>query len=206
MTCRDHWAALGLAVIFALPLSTPAQDTANSAVATAPRVTADYPRDRAGILIHSSEWVSLTLQAPARTRAKHGLAPTFTYGVAPAAVVSEYEGVHAAVQIEPSRPVICICRLMGLPGNPALVRLHPKKTFRELDGGKIHYGSKTAEAEQNDLIPINVTQPEDTVWLVQPQQDLPAGEYALMAGTQNMAIFPFTVAAPANAPPAPSKK
>jgi hypothetical protein len=121
-------------------------------------------------------------------------------------VVSEYEGVHAPVQIEPSRPVICICRLIALPGSPALVRLHPKKTFRELDGGKIYYGSKTAEAEQNDLIPINITQPESTVWLVQPQQDLPAGEYALMAGTQNMAIFPFTVAAPANAPPAPGKK
>jgi len=205
MTCRARWIMLVLAIIFLLPLSTSAQDTANSGVATAPSVTADYPSDRAGVLIRGSEWVSLTLQAPARTRAKHALAPTFTYGIAPAAMVSEYEGVHAPVQIEPSRPVICICRLMSLPGNPALVRLHPKKTFRELDGGRLRFGSKTAEAEQNDLIPINITQPESTVWLVQPQQDLPAGEYALMAGTQNMAIFPFTVAAPANAP-APGKK
>ena len=91
---------------------------------------------------------------------------------------------------------------MGLPGSPALVRLHAKKSFRELDGGKVHVGYKTAEAEQSDLIPINTSQPEESIWLVQPQQDLPAGEYALMAGTQNMAIFPFTV----DAPPSPAGK
>lgn len=203
--CRACWVVLVLAIILVLPLSTLAQDKATSAGPTAPIVVADYPSDRTGVLIRSSEWVSLTLQAPARTRAKHGLAPAFTYGIASAALVSEYEGLHAPVQIEPGRPVICMCHLMSLPGNPALVRLHPKKTFRELDGGRLRFGTKTAEAEQSDLVPINVTQPESTVWLVQPQQDLPAGEYALMAGTQNMAIFPFTVSAPANAPAAEKK-
>ena len=59
----------------------------------------------------------------------------------------------------------------------------------------VHIGAKLAEAEKNDLIPTIVSQPEGTVWLVQPQQALPDGEYALMAGTQNMSIFPFTVAA-----------
>jgi hypothetical protein len=125
--------------------------------------------------------------------------------LAPAATVTDYEGLHARVQIEPGRPVICICHLISLPGNPALVRLHPKKNVRELDGGKLHIGAKFAEAEKSDLIPINVSQPEDTVWLVQPQQPLPAGEYALMAGTQNMNVFPFTVAAASPSSVAPEK-
>jgi len=40
-----------------------------------------------------------------------------------------------------------------------------------------------------------VSQPERGVWLVRPRQDLPAGEYALMLGTRNVNIFPFTLAA-----------
>src|SRR5258708_35392870 len=40
---------------------------------------------------------------------------------------------------------------------------------------------------------VDVTQPENMVWLVRPQQPLPAGEYALMLATQNVSIFPFTV-------------
>lgn len=205
MTFALRCVVFASAIILLLSISAQAQETANSAVATAPYVATDYPNDRAGVLLHSSEWVPLTVQAPSKTRAKHGLAPAFTYGIAPAAVVSDYDGVHAQVQVGPGRPVICLCRMMSLPGNPALVRLHPKKTFRELDGGKLHIGTKTAEAEQNDLIPSSVTQPESNVWLVQPQQDLPAGEYALMIGTQNMAIFPFTVAAPAASASAPGK-
>jgi hypothetical protein len=80
-----------------------------------------------------------------------------------------------------------------MPGIPAMVRLHPKKNFRELDGGKLRLGAKFERAEKSSLIPINISQPESTVWLVQPKQALPSGEYALMLGTQNMAIYPFTV-------------
>jgi hypothetical protein len=188
---------MALGIVSASPLLTGPQNKTvpDSATATAPTLTADYPRDQAGILIRGSDWISIPLETPAKTRLKHGLAPAFTYGIAPAAAVSEYQGLHARVQIEPGRPVICICHLISLPGNPAVVRLHPKKDLRELDVGNLHIGGKIAEAEKNDLIPINVSQPESTVWLVQPQQALPAGEYALMLGTQNMGIFPFSVAA-----------
>ena len=62
-------------------------------------------------------------------------------------------------------------------------------------------GSKISEATKNDLIDVDVSQPENIVWLVRPREALPPGEYALMLGTQNMSIFPFTVASPPSDPP-----
>jgi hypothetical protein len=197
MASRATYVAIVLGIASAFPPLTAAQNktSPDSASATPPTVTADYPRDRAGLFMQTSDWTSIPSEAPAKIRLKHGFAPALTYGIAPAAAVTDYEGLHARIQIEPGRPVICLCHLISLPGNPALVRLHPKKNLRELDGGNLHIGAKIAEAEKTDLIPINISQPESTVWLVQPQQALPAGEYALMLGTQNMSIFPFTVVA-----------
>jgi hypothetical protein len=207
MTSRAACIVITFAIFSALPLLGAAQNktSPDSASATALTVTADYPSDRAGIFVRSSDWISIPSETPAKNRLKHGLAPTFTYGIAPAAMVSDYEGLHAPVQIEPGRPVICICHILSLPANPALVKLHPKKDFRELDGGNLHIRGKVEEAEKTDLIPINISSPESTVWLVQPQEALPAGEYALMLGTQNLSIFAFTVAA-ANAPPVAPEK
>ena len=51
-------------------------------------------------------------------------------------------------------------------------------------------GAKMAEAKQSDLVPTEVVQPENTYWLVRATEDLPAGEYALMLGTQNMIANP----------------
>jgi len=94
--------------------------------------------------------------------------------------------------------MICICHLLSLPNDPVIVRLHPKKNSRELDGGKIIVypvvgGSKTADASETDLIAVDIAHPDAHVWLVRPQSPLPAGEYALMLGSQNMNIYPFTV-------------
>lgn len=203
MTSRATYAAI--AIVSALPLLAAAQNKPDSAPAPPSTVTADYPRDRAGTFMLSSDWISIPSEMPAKSHLKHGLAPALTYGVAPATAVSDYEGLHAQVQIEPGRPVICICHVLSLPGNPALVRLHPKKNLRELDGGNLHIRGKIEEAEKADLLPINISQPESTVWLVQPQQALPAGEYALMLGTQNVSIFPFSVAAASPSPVAPEK-
>jgi hypothetical protein len=207
MTSRAIYAAIALGIIAVLPLRTAAQNNppADSAPATTATVTADYPRDRAGILMQGSDWTSIPSEVPAKTHVKHGLAPALTYGIAPAEAVSDYEGLHARVQIEPGRPVICLCHTMALPGTPVLVRLHPKKDVRQLDGGNLHVKAKLAEAEKTDLIPVNITQPEESVWLVQPQQALPEGEYALMLGTQNMSIFPFTVSAASPSTAAPEK-
>jgi hypothetical protein len=159
MTSHAIYAAIALGIVAALPLRTAAQNKPSTdyAPAATPTVTADYPRDRAGVLMQSTDWVSIPSEVPTKTHVKHGLAPALTYGIAPAEAVSDYEGLHARVQIEPGRPVICLCHTLALPGNPVLVRLHPKKDVRQLDGGNLHIRAKLAEAEKTDLIPVNAS-------------------------------------------------
>jgi hypothetical protein len=164
-------------------------------------LTANYPTDKAGVLIQSDGWSAVANQNPTKTKVAHALAAGLSYGLAPAKVVAEYDGEHAATQIESTQPVICVCHFSSIPGAPVLVRLHSKKGARELNGGKmIVYpvvgGSKMADANKPDLIPADVSQPDPQVWLVRPQFALEPGEYALMLGTQNVSIFPFTVAPP----------
>jgi len=163
-----------------------------------PELTADYPRSPAGVLIQSAQWMAVANQTPSKTKMAHRVAASLSYGLAPAKVAAEYEGEHAPTQVEAVQPIICICHFMSLPGDPVLVRLHPKKLSRELDGGKmIIYpvvgGAKMADANKSDLIPADVSHPDPQVWLIRPQSPLQPGEYALMLGTQNMSIFPFAV-------------
>ncbi len=163
-----------------------------------PALTADYPTSQAGVFIQNTQWAAVANQFPTKTKVGHGIAASLSYGVVPAKVVSEYAGEHAPTQIETVQPIICMCHFISLPGDPVLVRLHPKKGMRELDGGKmIVYpvvgGSKMADANKSDLIPVDVSHPEPQVWLIRPQAPLQPGEYALMLGTQNLSIFPFEI-------------
>jgi hypothetical protein len=196
--------SLILGGISLLPLLAPAQSKPDANSPKPSTVTADYPKDRTGVLIDSSGWTEVPQAFPSKTHVKHGIAASLTYGAVPAVVVAEYEGLHAPVQLEPGRPVLCICHLISLPGAPVVVRLHPKKNSRELDGGRLPVlGAKVSEATKSDLVDVDMSQPENTVWLVRPREALPSGEYALMLGTQNMSIFAFTISNPANASPAP---
>jgi len=159
---------------------------------------ADYPAHRVGVLIQRSSWIDVANAVPTRTRAAHGIAASLSYGAVRAKIVAEYEGDHASTQVDARQLTICICHMIFLPGEPVIVRLHPKKGARELDGGRmIVYplvgGSKTADANKSDLIPVDVAHPDPQVWLVHSQSPLSPGEYALMLGTQNLSIFPFTV-------------
>ncbi len=166
----------------------------------------DYPMDQAGILIKGDKWMPVANQYPVRTRAAHSIAASLSYGIVPVKIVADYGGAQASTQVAVAQPVLCICHMMSLPGDPVLVRLHPKKGERELDGGRmivfpIVGNSKMADANKTDLIAVDVTQPDPHVWLIHPQVALEPGEYALMLGTQNLSIFPFGVTAPASAPP-----
>jgi hypothetical protein len=163
-----------------------------------PTFTADYPIDQAGIFIKDTQWSTVANQSPVKTKAAHGIAASLSYGLVPAKVVAVYAGEHAPTRAAGGQPVLCICHLISLPGDPVLVRLHARKDTRELDGGKmIVYpvvgGAKTADANKSDLILVDISHPEQNVWLVRPQASLSPGEYALMLGTQNVSIFPFTV-------------
>jgi len=170
-----------------------------------PEFTADYPLDRAGVFIQGAQWTEVTNQMPSKTKNAHGLAASLSYGIVPVKIVAEYEGEHASAQVEAGRPILCLCHFSSIPGAPVLVRLHPKKDARELDGGRmIVYpvvgGSKMVDANKTDLVPADVSRPDPQVWLIRPQSPLDPGEYALMLGTQNIAIFPFTVVAPSAHP------
>jgi hypothetical protein len=169
-----------------------------SAAAASARLTADYPTNRAGILVQNSGWVTIADQIPTRTKPARVLAASLSNDMVPVRVVAEYDGDHASARIAAGQPVICICRFFSLPGKPVLVRLHSKKGVRELDGGRmivypVAGGAKTADANKSDVIAVDVSQPEGQVWLVRPQSALVPGEYALMFGTQDLSIFPFTV-------------
>lgn len=160
--------------------------------------TSDYPMNRPGIFIRDSSWKEVLGRMPSKTKTAHGIAASLSYGVVPAKIVAEYAGEHALTQVGAAQPSICICHMLSLPADPVIVQLHPRKGLRELDGGRmIVYpvvgGSKMADAKKSDLIPVDQIQPEQHVWLIRPESPLAPGEYALMLGTQNMDIFPFTV-------------
>ena len=189
-----------LAVMFSTAAFT--QDQSPQSAPANSSFASDYPMDRPGIFIQGSSWREIAGEMPVKTRTAHGIAASLSYGVVPAKVVAEYSGEHAATQVDTAQPAICICHMLSLPGQPVIVRLNPKKGSRELDGGKmIVYpvvgGSKMAEANKSDLIPVDQSHPEEHVWLIRPQSPLPPGEYALMLGTQNINIFSFTVSVPA---------
>lgn len=194
---RVIWASFLLLASSAL-FAVHAQNQTSPAQAGEKGPTADYPRDPAGIFIQASKWIPIANQNPTKAKAAHSLAAGLSYGIVPAKVVAEYDGDHASAQTEAAQPTICICHFYSIPGSPVLVRLHPKKGARELDGGRMTVypvvgGSKMADANKTDLVPADVSQPEPQYWLVRPQSPLEPGEYALMLGTQNISIFPFTV-------------
>ena len=169
---------------------------------------AEYPNDGASVLVGNSRWVDLSEAFPSKIRTKRGLIGSLTYEAIPAAVIAEYQGQHAELQVETRRPVFCICNVPSIQGGPVLVKLHPKKDSRELDGGRVPVlGAKIAEAKHSDQVPTEAVQPENACWLMRPRKDLVPGEYALMLGTQNMSIFAFTIANPSggNLVPAPKK-
>jgi hypothetical protein len=182
-----------------------AQNPSSQPAPAGSQFATDYPADKAGIFIRSPSWEPLTEQDPTKARTARGYADTFSYKTVPVkVVVADYDGEHATIQVDAGEPTICICNLASLQGQPVIVRLHAKKGARELDGGRtivyqVNGESKIADANKSDLIPVDQQQLDSHiwrdahVWLVRPQSPLPPGEYALMLGTQNLSIFPFTV-------------
>jgi hypothetical protein len=188
-----------LFVTLAASVAFHAQDQPSQSIPAGSTVTDDYPPNQSGVFIQSSSWKEIVNALPTKTKAAHGIAASLSYGVVPAKIVAEYAGDHASAQVNAGQITICICHVLSLPGEPAIVRLHSKKDGRELDGGKmivypIVGGSKMADADKSDLIPVDQGHPDPHVWLIRPQSPLAPGEYALMLGTQNLNIYPFTVA------------
>src|SRR5882762_5237634 len=118
----------------------PAQDKPSTASPAPSNFRTEYASDDVGVLVENSGWVDLSQELPSKTRTKRGLVSALSYGVVPGAIIAEYPGQHAELQIENRRP-----------------RLHPKKDSRELDAGRLPaVGAKIAEAKQSDLVPAEV--------------------------------------------------
>lgn len=159
--------------------------------------TAEYPQ-YSGVLIENSGWIELPDETPSDTKVKRGILPALTYGAVPARAVSIYGGAHAQIQIRPSQPILCICHTLSLHRAPMLVKLHSKRGSRELDGGRLRMGAKIVQVTDNDFVAVDVARPENNVWLLRPSEPLSPGEYAIVLGTQDRSIFPFTVFGPAD--------
>ena len=186
----------------------PAQDKQSAASSTPANFPEEYPTDGVGVLVENSGWEALSQEVPSQIRTKRSLIGSLTYGVVPAVAIAEYSGQHAELQIETRRPVLSVCNFPSFPGGPVVIRLHPKKDLRELNAGRVPVlGAKIAEAKQSDVVPTEVSHPENACWLLRPREDLPPGECALMLPTQNLAIFAFTIAHPPSGKPtlAPKK-
>lgn len=203
LLCRV--AALALFSLLPSARLAPAQGKQSTASPAPSNFPAEYPNDGASVLVENSGWVDLSEEFPSNIRTKRGLVGSLTYGAIPASVIVEYQGQHAQLQIETRRPVFSICNVPSF--GPVLVKLHPKKDLRELDGGRLPVlGAKIAQAKQSDQVPTEAVQPEKACWLMRPREGLPAGEYALLLGTKNMIIFSFTTANPPGGNPAPAPK
>ena len=200
---------IAIPVLLAASLASTSFNTAQQKSEPAPfGVTADYPSDEGGILIQNGDWLPLDPEPPLKTRVKHGAAASLSYGAVPSTLLTEYAGSHSKTEVPLTKPVICICHFPALPGNLVLVRLHsdPKHDTRILDGGRMPViGAKVMEAKDSDVFPVDLLRPEKDVWLIRPTQKLPEGEYAVMFGVQNLAIFTFSVAKPQAIQPTSSK-
>jgi hypothetical protein len=130
-------------------------------------------------------------------KAKRAFVSSLTDGAVAAPMVVEYANPHATVQIQTARPTICVSHLITT-APPLLVRLNVKKEIRELDSGSVRavpFGdtSRQGHAQASSIVPTTTENPEDDLILIQPPTNLAAGEYAVMFGANNLAIFDFGV-------------
>jgi hypothetical protein len=160
----------------------------------------NLPSGNPGVYVQDGgNWQTIAPASPSKVKAKHAFASSLTYGAVAAPVVAVYPGPHAQVQMHGARPQICVYRVIT-PDAPLLVRLVMKKNSRELDSGHVRASltgsGHQAVADAGIVVPTTTSQPEDHVVLLQPQSDLVPGEYAVMFGAQNLAIYDFGLTVP----------
>lgn len=205
MNLKTFCSAIFFATLIAAPMlaqQAPAAAPADKpAIAAPPASEASAPSGQPGMYVQDSTgWHLLAQNMQYKAKLKHGFVSGLTYGAVAAPMVVEYQGLHAAVQINATQPKVCAYRLM-IPSAPLLVRLKPKKQTRELDSGSLRAvplvgQTKEVQASASSLVPTTtLPSTAECLALVQPQAALAPGEYAVMIGTQNIAIMDFGVAA-----------
>lgn len=195
----------GFVLAFCFTVLTPttlrSQQTASGATASGTTAADSLPSGQPGVYIQDAAgWHLLSQRTPAKMKAKHAYLSSLSYGAVAAPVVVEYSNPHASLQVHGAQPSICVYHIMS-PNSPMMVRLEVKKKTRELDSGTIRAlplggSGHQAQADASILVPTTTVQAQDAVVVLHPQEDLAAGEYAVMFGAQNMGIFDFGVATP----------
>ena len=156
------------------------------------------PSQPPGVYIEDARgWTPLSAATPSKMKAKHAFLSSVTEGAVAAPVIVEYANPHAAVAAHRARPTICVSHLTTT-APPMLVRLDVKKKTRELDSGTVRafpFGdtSRQGHAEASSLVSSTTQKPEYGIVLLSPQTNLDSGEYAVMFGASNLAIFDFGV-------------
>jgi hypothetical protein len=170
--------------------------------ATAPMEGSGCPSGKPGIYVHGATgWHLLSQASPSKMKAKHAYLSSLTYGAVGVPMVVEYPGPHAQVQVHTAQ-AICVSHILS-PNAPMIVRLNEKKKIRELDSGTVHASltggnGKQGQAETSSIVPTSTDNSDPGVIVLRPTTSLPAGEYAVMLGAQNLAILDFgVIAAPA---------
>jgi hypothetical protein len=164
----------------------------------------DCPSQPPGVYLKGAGgWTALASATPSRMKAKHAMLSSLTEGAVAAPMIVEYAEPHAAVEVQSARPTVCVSHLMT-SAPPLLVRLEIKKKTRELDSGSVRATPFVASSEQGHaqdsiIVPSSTTKPEYGILLLQPQTNLEPGQYAVMFGASNLAIFDFGVDAAATA-------
>jgi hypothetical protein len=147
------------------------------------------------VAIQDSEWKEIEQVLPGETNfgLKHGVISGLTYGAVPARLVVRFDGAHADIQVSSRRPAIRVSGV-SVVGNLLLVRLHAKRGHRELAGSRL-WGpaDELATVEKRDCVAIVSGTEGPGVRTLRSKDALAPGEYALVVGKHNMAIFPFTV-------------
>lgn len=179
---------------------TPQARSEHSAVSPSSMVALDT-EDLHGVVIKNTRWTEIEQDTPSYVALRNGAASALTWGIVPASTVVAFDGQHAETQVSSHQPVICVCHLPGSPWTAYLVRLHAKKSYRELHGERLRVpGAEITKPSKGDLIPIEIVRKEKDAWLIRPIEPVSDGEYAVMLSAQNLAIFPFTISDTLRAP------
>src|ERR1035438_7450176 len=96
---RIIWASFLLLASSAL-FAVHAQNQQSPAPAGDKGSTADYPRNRTGILIQGTEWTPVANQNPTKTKTAHSLAAGLSYGIVPAKIVAEYRSEEHTSELQ----------------------------------------------------------------------------------------------------------
>lgn len=151
--------------------------------------------DSAEVLIHDSEWKELSQVLPndPDLQVKNGMISGITWGAVPARLVVRFDGEHADVLVNSRRPTI---RISGVSVSMKLllVRLHPKRGYRDLVGSRLREpGAQIAKVDPHDRVAAVISEDGPDAWILRAKEALQPGEYAIMTGKQNLALFPFTI-------------